>query len=428
MNSESQNRLMLRIIILCFASYCFFPQFIPEKIQLGLVLLGTFFAMAYSFKRGFLTEVKLQSISLLLVWVFFSLFALVSCLTHHGLRPELTLALVLFAIVMLFASIGTGWIDETVWICIMLLSVYSISTIVLCVFPDLYAPIKATFFPMEVNATDYRSGLTTHYSNNGTYNALGFILASCSFLFFKNRPKHKIIGVLALVFFVALFLTTKRAHLMFSIVAVLFVYLASSSNKGRFGKALLVTVIALGAIEVASAYIPAIADTIARFTDTFAAGNFDDVDSGRHLLWDFALSGWDRSPIFGNGWTTYFYVWADGFTTTIFAHNELYNLLYETGIVGAAFAILLICASLFFTLYLSIKSNSIECSGHLKTSLCLQVFALIYGFSSGSLFGSQYYFMPYLLAVGMTVSVSLDLRASMPSKLSANNKEVPSIG
>lgn len=406
MNLESQRQLMLRCIIGCFVVYMAFPQFIPEKASNALILAGTLLSLAFSMKGGFHRIIKLQQVALLLFWLLFAIYAMISCLRHHGLRPYLTLALLLFVLVMLFSAVGTDWIGESVDICIFMLSIYSVSTIVLCVFPDLYAPIKSAFFAAEVNATDYKSGLTTHYSNNGTYNAIGFIISSCMFLFRKELPKKRLYGLAAACFFVALFLTTKRAHLLYGFAAVLVVYL-TSTNRGRFGKALLVVGVGLAVIEAASAFIPAVADTILRITGTFGASRLDEVDNGRSLLWDFAISGWQNSPIFGNGWTSYFFVWPDGFTTTIIAHNELYNLLYECGIFGTSFAIVLIAASLVFTFSAVAKYNNSVFAPFLRMAVSLQIFALVYGFTSGSLTGAQYYFMPYFFAIGIVVACNI---------------------
>lgn len=62
-------------------------------------------------------------------------------------------------------------------------------------------------------------GLTNHYSTNGIYLAIGLMMFSSSFLFEegKNRRKSKIWLVLIVL---ALLLTGKRAHLLFSVFSI----------------------------------------------------------------------------------------------------------------------------------------------------------------------------------------------------------------
>ena len=213
----------------------------------------------------------------------------------------------------------------------------------------------------------------------------------------------------ALVFFVALLLTTKRAHLLCGVFAVGFVYLISN-NQHWYLKAIGVGALVVLAVAVLAPLIPGIEATIERLTTTFSSNtSFEDNVNNRTYLWDYALNGLAQSPVFGHGWTSYCYRWPDGVTITYMAHNELLNLLYETGYVGTAIVLLGCAASLLLTLHTIVLTDDGHFKAYLRLSLCVQIFFLTYAFTSGALFTTIPNLITYFLAVAIMASIRWDV-------------------
>ena len=122
-------------------------------------------------------------------------------------------------------------------------------------------------------------------------------------------------------------------------------------------------------------------------------------------MWDYALKGLAQSPVFGHGWTSYCYRWPDGVTITYMAHNELLNLLYETGYVGTAIVLLGCAVSLMLTLRTIALTDDGHFKAYLRLSLCIQIFFLTYAFTSGALFTTIPNLITYFLAVAIMASI-----------------------
>lgn len=300
-----------------------------------------------------------------------------------------------------------GWMTTALKTVAIMLVPFALGTIVLYFFQDAYPIVKSILFPDSIFATGYKSGLTTHYSHNGTYNITGFLIslgfASCSSA--KKGGRRGWLFIAALFLF-ALLLIGKRQTLLFGGFAVLFVYLLSNDkNKGK--KLLYAGVlVAIFGVLVAQ-FIPGVAESLERLFSSFGDDDIASVTNGRDVVWDAAIAGWSENPLFGKGWGTFTYQFTATNTVHV-AHNELLDLLYSVGLVGTALFVVCSFATLVISICLFRKSNQNRIELHipyvntmLSISLMLQAYDISMGFTIGSLFASPSAFMPYFLAVSI---------------------------
>ena len=126
-------------------------------------------------------------------------------------------------------------------------------------------------------------------------------------------------------------------------------------------------------------------------------------------MWDFAYSGFLKAPLLGHGWTSYCYRWPDGVTVTLMAHNELLNLLYESGVMGTAMVLIGCISSIYLTFKTIPLTDSAGSQAYLRLSLCIQVFFLTYAFTSGALFTTSSNVLTYFFAIAVMTSIRWDV-------------------
>lgn len=413
-----------------FVSFCTFLIFsypfyasniLPMRVTLAMFLLGSFFIAVCYVRKGWFQPKELRSMALWIAASFVVLFSfMLADFPYEYSRFFYPVCLVVSIACMLMCSGFKGWILIAIkTVCIMLIP-FALGTIFIYVFPETFPAIKSVLFPESVFATGYKSGLTTHYSYNGTYNIVGFLFALGLAAYSQGSKRMKRFwAVVAIVFFFALLLIGKRQTLLFGAFAIVFVYLLSN-NKNKI-RTLLLGGVALCVVGLVAMWlVPGIEGTFIRFFSSFGSEDIGEVTSSRDVLWSAAASGWLERPLLGNGWGTFSYEFSATNTVHV-AHNELLDLLYGVGVLGAA--VFVVC--IFGTVVISIRVfRGIECS-RLKTklpharvalaiSLMLQVYDISMSFSIGSLFGSPTSFMPYLLVVGIALCYYRDI--GVPAK------------
>lgn len=244
-------------------------------------------------------------------------------------------------IVFAFISADNSWAKPFVKTLVLMCSVHAFATILFFFFPAIGENvISRTSLSQYAAAQDYRSALTGSYSWNGMYTALGFVI--CAALALARSKGSKVYAILAVVFACALILTTKRAHLLFSIAAFIIVYFMANRERGigKFGKFILVAGFALVMFFVVASFFPEFNSVIDRFT--MQSSDNGDFLSGRTGLWAHAWEEWLSSPIVGHGWGSYSFNWIDSGTpvTSSAAHCVPLQLLAECGIIGLVIALI----------------------------------------------------------------------------------------
>lgn len=385
-------------------------------IQTNALYIPLIFIFAVCFCRFFSKKYYLlDGIGPLWLWVPCALYAFVTCLISGGRLPLSCLTMLIFAILMCIRADQTDWIRPCLVTVVITMLFYGLSTILFYVFPAAYTPVKATLFPNVLEATDYRSGLTTHYSFNGTYISIGLLCSTTLCLFDTGKRKKKIWTVFAIAMIFALILTTKRAHILSCFVAIALTYLLTN-RKGKGQRLVAGLALLIFVLQMASAFSPGISESMERLLGTVGHEDTDGNLLTRYVLWQYALSAFSQHPLFGQGWGTFVYHWANG-ETTLIAHNELLNLLAEQGSFGAIIFSGMAVYSMIDSARLAMKCKDDDLRTYLLGSFCIQLFSVVYGYSSGTLFSYEINFVPYFIALCILASCKYSIKQNQPVKV-----------
>ena len=324
------------------------------------------------------------------------------------------------ALILLLFLRGDRW-EHIALVLIALFGLfYSSATIIFWLFPDAYDAIYPTLQGMSqsiIAGRGYRAGLTTHYSTNGMYTALGFISSAC--LALGGRKKW---GVATIVCLLGLVLTSKRAHLAFGCAVFALVYLVFNSRKklGSTAKLLLIAALAVLTLYAISFFN----EDILRVIERFNMLQDDDNFGNRSGFYELCLRMWNESPVVGNGWGSYTHMFnmtsegmryqMQGFMN-MNAHNVFLQILAEEGIIG----LILFAYVLTGSIILAIK-NLLELNKHINNiedcadfgerrllagSLAIQLFFAMYCITGNPLYDDQM-FIPWLISLAIAYSIS----------------------
>lgn len=248
-------------------------------------------------------------------------------------------------------------------------------------------------------------GLANHYSSNGMYIATAILLLFSIRLFGDLHKRKMKLNILFVLAFVALLFTGKRAHMIFSVVAMLFVYYIYSADKklGRTFKIFAIIVSVLAFFYIGYSLFPNLFSFIGRFYETAADG---DITQGRLKTWMTVLKVFEMHPIFGIGWMR-FSTLAEGFGVTSNAHNVYIQLLCETGVVGCCIFVfffifmLVISTRLFYQMRTGQFNVPVNEQKNMAFSVGMQVFFLLYCVTGNPLYDAPM-FVPYFLSLVIT--------------------------
>lgn len=342
-----------------------------------------------------------------LVWIVPLIYTMFNCLA----LGKFTWSFALLAVAIVAVAVlpcGVDWIRPAYYVLILILSVFALATIVLFASPGLYTPIKSAFFAGYHGATGYQSGLTTHYSVNGSFAALGLVLASSVLFFGKKTGKPKVLwAAVTILFFVALLLTAKRGPLLSAGIGILLAYFLSD-NKGKFSKFVLVAIVIMCGTLLLVTFVPQVGEVFDRFSvGADDSSSLEETTSGRTNIWALALSDWAKSPVFGIGWGRFVYTYPSGTLSVSLAHNELLHTLATVGIVGSALLVFAEAYSLIYTFKLARGASSASPFRiYLYASFAVQVYTLFYGYTSGGIVQLEYISVPYLVAIAISFSIA----------------------
>lgn len=206
-------------------------------------------------------------------------------------------------------------------------------------------------------------GFTAHYSTNGIYIAITTLLLYAIYL--KTKRKKYACALIAEM--VLLLIIGKRAHLLFTIAAIVLVYL-KAKPKGEIRaffvkhvKLLIIAAISFLLLAIVTPHVPLLSTTISRLD----VSKEQDVTTGRGELYELAVSEWQKSPIVGNGIGHYVYIsnthidYSTYKTHYIRAHNDYLEILCDMGIIGLAIYLLIII-TLIRSVFRAIKQKGAD--------------------------------------------------------------------
>lgn len=332
--------------------------------------------------------------------------------------------------VMIAFSYFSGWQKYVIGImCIftafhMITGVYFLinkSVLVRSIVPQFGLDIYNTARLKTMIYRDYMTGLTSHYSTMGMYMAFGLIVV---FFWAFKRNKYKfgvVMSIPVIAAFVCLFLTGKRAHLIFAAVSLLVVYLGflgKNSGSAKLKRIMGLILVAAVSLVIMSS-LPQFSAIMARFK-IGEDSSLGEISNGRlDLLWIPAFKLFSKNKLFGIGWRNFKYDFKQYSSMRVNndAHNIYLQLLCETGIVG----FVIIMSILLFTFYITYKTLKEERARfeetgevsdrmyYLAFSFTVQLFFFMYGMTGNPLYQFECY-LPYMLACAMTYRARREIK------------------
>jgi len=253
----------------------------------------------------------------------------------------------------------------------------------------------------------YIPGLTTHFSTNAIYLSIAVLFF---FILWMNKRKKSTLFFLV-ISVIALLVTGKRAHFIFSVICCLFLYLFDNKikNKNKLIKIVFITLTGVIITLLLSNFIPEILNIITRFISLIDS---DNLLNGRSELYNLALTMWEKKPILGTGWGAFSHYYQLNLYTIgelgyLDAHNVYLQLLCETGLIGFLFFTSIIFYVLVKTMKLlkNDKSNSERKINALRFSLLYQMFFALYCLTGNPLYDPQCYVM-YFISIGIFLALN----------------------
>lgn len=400
-----------RLSILMLLVYSFFISMTEKFISSGaskmiwFILAGMMLLFQFIYyQRGRFLYFNWMQIGWLLIFAY--AVARNVEMQHHNYTPIAYLAAL--TLIILFLPNNDQWFSAAIRIMQVFVYIHAVATIILFLFPNLYQYV-VPYLNDHTYLNGYKSGITVHYSTNGIYLGIGCVVCWCKF--FYSSKKTLIKAILAVLVTIALLLTTKRAHLLFAILAILFVYICGTKRGfSRWMKLLVIILIGVVAFLLLAQAIPEISDVIDRFLNPERG----DITNGRMPMFTLAWNMFLDKPLLGWGWSSYRYQYLLFFrrTTPPFmqdAHNVYLQTLAEGGIVLFILFMLVVAFTLVrtwkqFKSSREINAENNNLSVYLAISLGIQIFFLLYCITGNPLYDLQCQ-IPYALACAISYAV-----------------------
>ena len=277
-----------------------------------------------------------------------------------------------------------------------------IATLFFIVFQNLYPVMYNVFGRWPGGTRDgrlgFRAGISNHYSLNGIYIAIVFLCCfAYTFNSYKKRKKDlPILGMITLIVFFSLILTMKRAHILFSIIAILLgiIVFAQKISVRQLISLLSIVLILCGIFLWAYRTFPEIDLALRRFENLDEDGNLQ----YRIKMWEYALHMFSVNPFIGMGWGSFRQTSGYGMN----AHNVYIQLLAETGILGFSIYMVTLLILVINAIHGSRLNIKRCCYGELFfssfASLLILLFYIFYSFSGNCLFDGTFRFFIFTIA------------------------------
>lgn len=366
-----------------------------QVVRISTLVIGLLFVVAGRYFR--INEQKIVSY----VWLLTILVVLYNNQNIARGNYLFEIPYIIFVIAFLFLRQSSNWMIPAFKITAFFGTFYAFFTVLFRFMPSLYTNYIVKLFPENIDflIRMYNqgggAGLTQHFSTNGIYVAIGVGTSFATLLYAKNGQK----AALEMLFFLmALLFTGKRAHIIFSFLAALYVYYVYKSDKpkGRLMKMIFIVGTLVGAVFLVGQVFPGLLSFVDRFSSAAEQG---DVSKGRFGRVALAMTWYQQNKLLGIGWDGFKYAYID----YINVHNIYAQLLCEVGILGSLvffglFILNLMHATIaFYRERKYFKKHNDEKGLLLTFSLFIQVFFLLYGVTGNPLYDFQM-LIPYVLS------------------------------
>ena len=398
-NAESRCLLAVYIFILYSFFLSVIAQGINSKICYGMIPFSMILALSslYDGKRFFIYNDIIKKMSGWIICLsFFVLFIGVI------IKKETSLGTILFLWSMEIAVILAHYPNiykKLIKFIILCALINAAATFLFLIKPSLYEHMYNFYgyWPTgTLNGEDgYKAGITNHYTSNGFIMAMGLLastvdlIAEKKYIIRGHRYTLKMINIL--IFFMALILTSKRAHFIFALAALLVVYFIVNKQQKKIISFRHIIIIFF--VFIIIFVLNQIQDFNILFERLLNIGK-DESSYARIDLWTYALKIFKEHPILGIGWGKFKYAYFNAFKNMLIrskyqllnVHNVYIQLLAETGIIGFIFFIY----NMLHTLYNGVHLVINKCKSEKKLSqqdsplvyaVLVQIFFILYGFT-----------------------------------------------
>lgn len=420
--TKRQFYLFLGIFLLLFPSFnaALLPVLLPPRLRHFVYFIGLAFIYAYQ-NKGTVVQCKKEILFLLLAAFFLIYWR--SAMPNDLNRFE-------FAYLSLFGSMLLLHLDDRWWgIFWRVVRIFAVFHLVTGVLLLLMRDFQVNYVVPLVTTTEqskkvlllqignrYMTGLTYHYSTMGMYMAAGVI--SCSKPLLAKGEKVKLLDlVLFAAMVVGVILTAKRAHVLFSAMALVFIYwlINRPFTVRQYRQAFMLLLIFTIATVILYFTVPQFQTLIGRFLAS--SDDINDMSSGRvGYYWLSAILLFTEKPLLGYGWRSFRVINTSrfGMTSANDAHNIYIQLAAETGVVGLAVFLTIFVGSFIlaykaYKMQNKMKRLSTDQQTALALAMAYQVFFLLYGFTGNPLYDAQCY-VPYFLCCTIGYSAWYRLR------------------
>lgn len=329
---------------------------------------------------------------------------------------------IISGILIIFMSLfGKKWTDSSTTLIYKIGYLNVIATFLFLILPSLYSIMISFYggYPTGTNGgtQGYRAGIANHYSQNATYIAFVFLALTAIIMYqYLELKKYKRWYLLLWgMSFVGLFLTSKRAHLMFTVLSISIVYLICKPQKihSRWFKATIAGVGLIGIVYIMSFFV----EPVAYFLDRISTIGIDSESLARLKMWALAFGLFEKNPILGIGWGGYKYqyasnlyqYWQDSSFMYLNAHNVYVQVLAESGIIGFTIYMLSAIKSLMVSITLLRKHGDLIPQQRIVIymSTLFQIFVLLYNLTGNTLYDYTIYF--YAVAVSASFCIYMNV-------------------
>ena len=355
-------------------------------------------------------KIRINSLSVIMLLILFVMIASRASITY----------LLFYSALFVIVSIGVK--EDFIVTLSCLINFFSciqiIGMLICWMLPGIYVNI---FLPV-FSGIDYYSrlydsvisgasniGFTCQNAHFAGFMVLG--MANRFILYRDNKPYLKQRTFIFLFLsIIGLYLSGKRAHFGFCLIALLIAYYFSvylsqgkASRLKRFlGMSLLGCSIFL-CLWIISFFVEG--TLINQLFDTLSSLGDSDVDvtTGRVEFWRIALQKFRDEPVLGIGWKQFYKLKFYGKNYDV--HNIYLQLLCETGLVGAIVFFILFAIVFAKTLsYLKKKTTDTYKKKIALFALFYQIFFLLYGVTGNPLYDASYYIF-YFVCVAFITAV-----------------------
>jgi O-antigen ligase len=419
--------------MIAYACYYQFIEKVLDGAKLRLLFIFVIFIFLFRMLKGRngmrVSSRILKSYALwLILTVLFMLHN--EFLEQYGGINAATLRIVASVVMAFVISRYMGWLDSAWKMLIALLSPYCIATYFFFLVPSAYSYMIDFYgyYPAGTShgTAGYRAGLADHYSQNGIYLSILFMMLVTMWMVQLNdetkKDKRKYLLLAICVVLGSLLLTGKRAVLIVSVAAMFCTYILSERQDvvKKWGRLILALILGVLALYVIMIIDPAFSYVFERF-ETIGS---DGASEERIAMWNLAIELFLQHPIVGIGFYGFRYQYAENLFRSFHsntvqnqqymylnAHNVYLQVLCENGIVGFSIYLIAVLGTLIATIILIRRvAQQIEEPNqkiYLTFSVAMQLYYLVYSLSGNCLY--DIVFIYYMIAVAYAVSIRYSL-------------------